>query len=1072
MTGAGERFRESPGGGTSTPDERAYAEYLDALLRGATDDLDAFLGRHPLVSGALRSRLEALHRMLAGDGDPAATERVPVPAAGDLPLERIGDFRLIKRLGQGGMGVVYLAEQESLRRLVALKVLRPEQAGAFEAGTRFEREVQAIAKLRHPNIVTVFANGEEKGIRYFAMELVPGKGLDERLREAAARGERVPIPTVLRWVAQIARALQCAHEAGIVHRDVKPSNVWIAADGRATLVDFGLARDVRAATLTVTGEFRGTPYYASPEQVAAKRVPIDARTDVYSLGVTLFECVTGRVPFEGETTEQVFAQILLEEPPAPRRLNPSIPRDLETVILEAIEKDPGRRYATAGAFAEDLEALLEVRPIRARPAGAATRVGKWARRNRGWAATGAAGLLALLAVGGIRLEENREASRSRSREVANAIDEARARLAGYRNDRARAKEIESAIEPLEFALKRRFLDWEEEARRMRGEDAARALRRSLEQEFATIEDLLNRGQRLDPDSAAIRDLRADLNLEKWRDAFAAKDDWAIGFFRRRVEENDPTRRHAAELSSRGTLTLATEPAGASAYLFRYVEQSTAKEGGEHRLVPVPVGDAAPDVAPGTWALRVVKGAGEIEENDLLLRVAGYLIEGTVLVAEGKDPVRALDRLVSIDGMPVRDRLQAEYFGSTGWPSRPFEFERQGSRFAVNAESLEALGVLVLPPDRLAERGGVPADVDHMGMARSVTLPAGLVVRTTAAPLLLSPAGLVGRTPLARIPLEPGSYLALLRREGYEDQRFPFVADGAAETGVSTKLNPRGTTPEGFVFVPGGPFVAGGDPEAFFSWERSVRHVPPFWIMEREVTQGEYFEFLNDPSTFAQIAASKDPILLPGATDDPEVRARAPRDAGGRFVPRPVARTSGISPFYAMSDPGAYPVGGISFSDAEAYARWKTVRSGERGGSLEYALPTEEQWEKAARGADGRFFPFGDSFGQKWMKSRYTRRGRAGSNLTLSYPVDESPYGVFDLGGNLAEYCHGRLEPDLQPGEKPFDVTGRQGNRMLRGGACEDADPNSFRAASRVEWDGSTSGRGIRLVARLRSESSR
>ncbi|MCI0588487.1 MAG: bifunctional serine/threonine-protein kinase/formylglycine-generating enzyme family protein [Planctomycetes bacterium] len=1067
MAHAGEPRRETPGGGAPTPDERAYAEYLDAILRGATEDLDAFLGRHPLVSEALRSRLEALQRMLAGDGDPAATGSVPVPAAGDLPFERIGDFRLIRRLGQGGMGVVYLAEQGSLRRLVALKVLRSEHAGAFEAGTRFEREVQAIAKLRHPNIVTVFANGEEKGIRYFAMELVPGKGLDERLREAAARGERLPIPTVLRWVVEIARALECAHGAGIVHRDVKPSNVRIAADGRATLVDFGLARDVRAATLTVTGEFRGTPYYASPEQVAAKRIPIDARTDVYSLGVTLFECVTGRVPFEGETTEQIFHQILVGEPPAPRRLNASIPRDLETVILKAIEKDPDRRYATAGAFGEDLEALLEVRPIRARPAGAITRAAKWSRRNPGWTVGLAACLLALLAVPAAYLHQRRRAARERARESVAAIEEARRAFAEYGSKRDEAARIEGEIDPLRFAQRRRFLEWEEERLLMEGEDRVRALRRGLQADMESVASHLGRAERLDPERIAVRELRAELYLERWRDALRERDPEAAARFARLVAANDADGRHAATLHARGTLTLTTDPPGAAVYLFRYREQAEVVEGGEPRLVPVPVGDPSPAVPPGTWALRVVKGAGEIEEEDLILRLAGYPIEGTVLVAEGKEPSRPLDRLVSIGGQRIHDQLMAEHFGREGEASaKVFEFERAGKRFAVEGESLEALGDLVLAPDRLVERGGVPADVHHLGEVRSLVLPPGLRVRTTAAPLLLSPACRVGASPLADLSLEEGSYLALLRLEGHEDQRYPFRVERGGSLRIATVLNPAGTTPEGLVFVPGGPFVGGGDPNSPFSLERTVSDVPPFWILERELTRREYLSFLNDPGTLAEIEASEasgKPIRYPR---DP-TGWKWSRDPTGRFVVPRTPGTTGPNPFYpATHDAEGFPIAKVGFGDGEAYARWRTEKDRPAGSPLAYGLPIELEWEKAGRGADERLYPYGNPFVQKWMRSRYTRRGTPTYNPPFSYPIDESPYGAFDMGGNLPEYCAGVLDSHLPLGVQPYAERLNPVNQLLRGGSWEFADPFAFRVTARRPVDPTFQSQyGIRLVAR-------
>ncbi len=307
-----------------------------------------------------------------------------------LPFERLGEFRLIKRLGEGGMGVVYIAIQEPLNREVALKVIRPEWIGSIEAETRFRREIDAVARLRHPNIVTLFRSGEENGIHYFAMEFVPGRGLDAVLDEVSSGEEKVPLPRILGWSLEIARALDSAHRAGIIHRDVKPSNIRITPEGSAKLMDFSVARQSMLSTMTLTGDFRGTPHYASPEQIKARRREIDARTDIYSLGVTLYEAVTGRVPFQGKTTEQVFLKILDEEPVPPRRLNRLVSRGLETVIAKAMEKDPKRRYQTMAGFAEDLERLIAGQPVKARPAGWARRSIKWIDRHKFASLAGAA----------------------------------------------------------------------------------------------------------------------------------------------------------------------------------------------------------------------------------------------------------------------------------------------------------------------------------------------------------------------------------------------------------------------------------------------------------------------------------------------------------------------------------------------------------------------------------------------------------------------------------------------------------------------------------------------------------
>jgi len=318
----------------------------------------------------------------------------------DLPFERLGDFRLIRKLGEGGMGVVYVAVQEPLEREVALKIMRSDVAASKDVSQRFAREAEAIARLSHPNIVTVHGAGEENGVQYFTMELLPGKGLDEVLREARAEGKTVHTPKIIQWTRDIARALEAAHEAGVIHRDVKPSNIRITPDGRAMLLDFGIARQASLLQLTRTGTFRGTPHYASPEQIKVTRLEIDERTDIYSLGVTLYESVTGRVPFDGETTEQVFHQILHIDPIPPRRLNPGLPRDVGTVTLKAVEKERGRRYPTMAAFADDLERIMRGEMILARPASFGAHLWKRIKRNPAASAAMGVGVLALFALVG------------------------------------------------------------------------------------------------------------------------------------------------------------------------------------------------------------------------------------------------------------------------------------------------------------------------------------------------------------------------------------------------------------------------------------------------------------------------------------------------------------------------------------------------------------------------------------------------------------------------------------------------------------------------------------------------
>jgi serine/threonine-protein kinase len=398
----------------------------------------------------------------------------PVAPARDPRLEAgvLGDYRIVREVGRGGMGVVYEAEQLSLHRRVALKVLPMAAAMDGRQLQRFQLEAHAAACLHHTNIVPVHGVGCERGVPFYAMQFIEGRSLaqllaelrrlegqdaadepaadlaeistlaaslaggrlpdgagrpaDERAgacedeqRGGLARGERPPGPevrtptprpdgeppsgsstrsreyirTVARLGVQVAEALDHAHTSGILHRDIKPANLLLDDQGRLWVTDFGLAQIQGHPALTLTGDILGTLRYMSPEQALGKRVVIDGRTDIYSLGVTLYELLTLRPAIHGQDRQEILRRIAQEEPAPPRRLNPAVPRDFETVLLKATAKEPSGRYATARDLADELRRFLEDKPVLARRPGPLDRAAKWSRRHQGVVATGAAGLL-------------------------------------------------------------------------------------------------------------------------------------------------------------------------------------------------------------------------------------------------------------------------------------------------------------------------------------------------------------------------------------------------------------------------------------------------------------------------------------------------------------------------------------------------------------------------------------------------------------------------------------------------------------------------------------------------------
>ncbi len=308
------------------------------------------------------------------------------------PKKFLPGYEILGELGRGGMGVVYRARSVALGRPVALKMIRGGDRAGPAAVARFRAEAQTVARLRHPNIVPVHEVGEAHGQPYFALELVEGGTLADRVRRAP-----LPARAAARLVETLARAMHHVHGLGIVHRDLKPQNVLVTAEGTPLIIDFGLARGPDAeAGPTPGGVILGTPGYMAPEQATGRPRDVGPAADVYALGAILYELVTDRPPFRAETPLDTVLLALTEEPVPPRFLRPRLPRDLETICLKCLEKDPTRRYASARELADDLRRFLDDELITARRAGLVERLGKWARRGPGRAAVVAAAALLLV----------------------------------------------------------------------------------------------------------------------------------------------------------------------------------------------------------------------------------------------------------------------------------------------------------------------------------------------------------------------------------------------------------------------------------------------------------------------------------------------------------------------------------------------------------------------------------------------------------------------------------------------------------------------------------------------------
>ncbi|MDB5389544.1 MAG: protein kinase family protein [Planctomycetaceae bacterium] len=376
-------------------------EFTQRCRRGEVPTVTEYIERYPQVADRLKSLLPSVMML-----EKAKHNRPLGGSALKRSLDSLPDFRIIREVGQGGMGIVYEAEQVTLERRVALKVLPLRSRLDAKRFTRFEREAQAAARLHHSNIVPVLSFGEHDGLYYYVMQFIDGRGLDQVIRdwknEQALPGVK---PDSERWteIAQmgvdVASALQHAHDQGILHRDIKPANVMLDGHGIIWVTDFGLAKQMDNEDLTRTGDIVGTLQYMAPEQFQSQS---DVRSDVYSLGLTLYELMTLEAGFQDSNPSRLIRRKSEDQPPNPRKLNPLIPRDLETVVLKAIAREPANRYPTAQAFANDLRRFLEDRPILARRTTAIERLWRWSRRNRLIAtltATATASLLLAATVG-------------------------------------------------------------------------------------------------------------------------------------------------------------------------------------------------------------------------------------------------------------------------------------------------------------------------------------------------------------------------------------------------------------------------------------------------------------------------------------------------------------------------------------------------------------------------------------------------------------------------------------------------------------------------------------------------
>jgi len=732
-------------------------------------------------------------------------------------------YEVLRVLGEGGMGKVYLAHDRDLRRNVALKVLRE---GTSDLAARFLEEAQVMGQLQHPNILPLLELGIAPGDRlYYTMPVVRGQSVAELLKRIAADEEAGYGQTrLVRIFLQVTQAVAYAHQKGVVHRDLKPANIMVGEHGEVQVLDWGLAKVLRQATVETSSEgdltrgvmIMGTPAYMAPEQVRGGAV--DERTDVYALGVLLYELMTMTVPFSGDEVELMAAHVA-QEPEGLRLRAPgrSVPVELERVCLKALAKDPGDRYRTAHELFEQVE---------------------------GWLGA--------------------ESDRAHRHELAEAkAGQGGERLRQYHSLCVDVRRLESEVE----ALRGRFEPWTPEPEKVALFASEEQLTRARDDLVRTSSDVvatLTEALGFERGNVAARELMADYYWSRFREAEQVQDRRTRNFYGDLVGQYHDGK-YAHELVGAGTLTIVSEPPGAQVVLYRMVEERA----------------------------------------------------------------------------------------------------------------------------RLVERDAV----------------------------------VLGTTPIESLPIAMDSYLVILRRDGYRDVRYPVYIDRNRDWSGRVSLYRDDEIGRDYVYVPPGPTLLGGDPEAPGCLARVEAEVDGFFIAVHPVTVEEYLEYLNDLARRDGLEAAKERAPRPSPEAPPYLR-----DDGAGGLALPDVDREGDRWYPRM------PVIGISWFDASAYCVWRSERSGRA-----YRLPTENEWEKAARGVDGRFHVWGNRFDPSLCNMRWSRRERPQLRPVDEFPTDTSVYGVRGMAGNADDWT----------ATEEVEGRGRDARegRIVRGGGWR-STPTGVRAAHR------------------------
>ncbi len=914
---------------------------------GASEEMsritDAYLVRFPNHAHVLRRELAiAVSGMTSPEeaGNPKISSPPPQEELRKKDPETLGRYRIIRPLGQGGMGVVYLAEDPMMKRQVALKMLPATMSKNEDARERFRRETAACSELNHPAIVPIYEVGQEANSLYYTMRYVEGEpfrdyahrvlhpGMDSQesttppqeasvsffkqavglIRTTARMRARVNISpqgieAILRVGEETARALAHAHNHGVIHRDVKPANIMVDGQGAAQLLDFGLAKSETAATMTRTGLLVGTIAYMAPEQVTDDLGDVDGRTDIYSLGVALFECLAGCRPFQGASSEALIFQTLNKPAPSPLIFVPELSRDIETIILKCLEKNPERRYATASELADDIARIRAHKKIEAQPLGPLGKILRWCEYHKAVACLIALVLILLAGIPILAWQQD-------------YVDRQKARADFSKADKKTQEHI-SQYELLKEELKKVRFDL-------------------IEQERKT------------PDAIPATDKRKSQLLE----------------LRSRLSQ-----------------------------LIEAIRTQTVEAEFAHARAREILGHPSP----------------EAEE-----RFAAFLFAQLLEAESTGDEERFYALEDQLKNTPFKDRIVGS--GSLYLRTSP-----PGATFAIRRITRDAKQMSV-PSKFIWAHGKTPID--------GLDLPCGHYVVELEHP----------KGPRITYPIfiERGESWGQPSWHGGIFKDKDWTVPVPSHKDIDAKA---------WGLVPGGPFLSIVNRDTNPASGQSTWLWLDSFLMKRlEITGSEYAEFLAAQNNNEQRLLQAPFKVVPRQPD------------GNLQEVFMVPATTTLSPPLYRQTMLLAPVASISQRNARDFATWATTAYGS-----EVRLPTSLQWEKAAKGIDGRLYPWGNHFDEEYIHPC----GFIDGKLVPPQPTpedskDRSPYGILELSGGVREWCGDGH--DLLDGETTPYLVGGNAVWGLFSGRSFMVTPREFMAYDNVLFDS-----GIRLVMPWRAK---